>query len=351
MTNSQSASALEAKPPAIVSQFGPWFLIVSLLAASLLVPRDWDSIVMALRVAACVAFGLVILRALPTRPRRWAISAILLFHFGGIATAVASVPPPSGPAPWITTQLWARVYRPYFQFLYMYNAYHFYSPDPGPSSIFWVCIDYSDGSQQWLHIPDRKEHMKDPLAVAYYRRLSITEFAIQPSGNNTVTGQNLDLRRLAGTVIGIPSPERIVEWLPGVPQYRPPNEHSRRLLSSYAAFIARSHPHPDGKSPVVGVKIYRVTHAIVPPDQFAAGREATDEQLYFPYFLGDFRADGSLKDPADPLLYWLMPIVKMPKAATPVRPSGPAGSVPGEPGDEMLNCVEIHSRAQRRVRP
>src|SRR5262249_51727018 len=30
------------------------------------------------------------------------------------------------PSPWLSTQIWTRIYRPYLEFLYLNNAYHFY---------------------------------------------------------------------------------------------------------------------------------------------------------------------------------------------------------------------------------
>src|SRR5262249_54921240 len=58
-------------------------------------------------------------------------SCAVLFHFLGIMTA-ATAP---APQPWIGEQLWARVYNPYLQFIYMRNAYQFYSPNPRPASV------------------------------------------------------------------------------------------------------------------------------------------------------------------------------------------------------------------------
>src|SRR5262249_35270761 len=156
----------------------------------------------------------------------------------GIVTAITSVPPPFGPAPWIASQLWNRVYRPYFQFMYMYNAYHFYSPDPGPATVLWACINYSNDSYCWYVLPTRHDDMKDPLGLTYYRRLSLCESANQLSPASYVSPAALESRRLGGMVRGIPDPDRIAEFLPNVAQYRVPNEYTRRILQSYAHHIA-----------------------------------------------------------------------------------------------------------------
>ncbi len=318
-------------------------------------PGNWDTLQMALRVAATVAGVSALLVLMPRRVQRFAVSLAILFHFGGIATAITSVPPPFGPAPWLPTQLWTRIYRPYFQFMYMYNAYHFYSPDPGPASILWVCIDYSDGTQAWHSLPNRQQHMKDPLALAYYRRLSINESVNQLIQTNHVSPSAVEIRRLAGLLMDLPTPDRIAELVPNIAQYRAPTDYARRLLRSYARFLAQDNRHPDASVAVTGVKIYRVSHMMVQPDQLLAGKKPTDPELFLPYFQGDFDVDGNLKNPSDPMLYWLLPNITIRHVSEPVRPAGQGdGTAPegGMPRYETINCVEIHARAQPgRIRP
>src|SRR5438045_224861 len=85
---------------------------------------------------------LAVLVLLPRPARRVVLSLLLLVHFAGILTAVTAVDPQGGSAPWVSRQLFARVYRPYLGFMYLSNAYHFYSPNPGPPTLLWFRIQY-----------------------------------------------------------------------------------------------------------------------------------------------------------------------------------------------------------------
>jgi hypothetical protein len=108
--------------------------------------RAWDSgkLFFGMLVLFCLASSILVL--LPTLLRRLALSLLVIFHFAGMVVAVTSVDPPNGTGPWLAKQLWTRVYRPYLSLLYMTNAYHFYSPDPGPPSMVWFAMRYSDGT-------------------------------------------------------------------------------------------------------------------------------------------------------------------------------------------------------------
>ena len=64
----------------------------------------------------------------------------------------------------------------------------------------------------WLKIPARDRHMKDPLGLAYYRRLSLTEMTVytqQPGDPATAVEQHeaSNLRKRA--LIGADGTERI----------------------------------------------------------------------------------------------------------------------------------------------
>jgi hypothetical protein len=270
---------------------------------------DWDTGRLVLAVFTAIAAAAAVLVILPRAVSRAVVSLLIVLHFVGILTAVTSVPPPGGSAPWLTNQLWTRFYRPYLQFMVLNNAYHFYSPEPGPACLLWFHLTYADGSDRWVQVPNRAE-TRDPLALDYYRRLPITESVNQLAAVPAVPFETARRRVLAGAFDGIPSPDEIALHLPGVPQYRVPIDNAVRLLQSYARFAARAHSHADPGVAVTGVKVYRVVHGIIPPGDFARGREPTDPTLYLPYFQGEFDGDGTLKDPTDPYLYWLIPILR-----------------------------------------
>jgi hypothetical protein len=311
--------------------------------ASWAVEAEWDTLRLLLSLAAAVAAVGAFLMLLPRAVCRLVVSVLIVIHFVGILTAVTSVPPPGAPAPWLTTQLWTRFYRPYLQFVYLNNAYHFYAPEPGAATLLWFHIEYADGSSRWLKVPDRKRDFKDPLLLEYYRRLPIAQNINQVASLPLVPPDVARRRAMAGAWFGLPSPDEIALYLPGVPQYRPPAGNSRSLLESYAKFVANCQPPPAGSGRIRGIKVYRVVHAIVQPWRFAQGMDPCDRTLYLPYFEGEFDSDGRLINPEDPALYWLIPILDVDKKeqanaadATPSRAQGAAAR-------HLLDYLHVHA--------
>ena len=298
------------------------------------IPAHWDSARLlsgVLAVAAALGAGMA---ALPPTPRYSLLSFAVLFHFGGILTATTW----PDPTPWLTNQVAYRVYIPYLTFMYLRNAYHFYSPEPGPASHLFVLLKYELDEidpetrakkvvHEWITLPRRDQHMKDPLGQSYYRRLSITEMASQ-SIPGLVTGENFEnldarMRRTQASVTGTggtpePIPIRADVDPPSL-QYRIPQAHiTRYLLPSYTKHLAVSNSAPGRK--VIGVKIYRVEHRITPTQAFKDGFSPFHPTTYRPYFCGDFDANGKLLDPQDPMLYWLVPIAPRTQGADPNDP-------------------------------
>jgi hypothetical protein len=310
---------------------------------------EWDTVHLVLRIATVVAAVAAVLVLLPRAIARVAVSALIVVHFGGILIAVTSVPPPGGPPPWLVSQLWTRFYRPYLQFAYLNNAYHFYSPEPGPACLLWFHLEYTDGSSRWVKIPNREEHAKDPLALEYYRRLSITESTNQLNALPAVAPELIQRRLVTGHLDGIPSPDEIALHYPGLPQYRVPVDHSRHLLQGYARFVARTYRHENAAVEVEGVKVYRVVHAMPQARDVAGGMGPLDPELFLPYYQGEFDQDGNLKDPNDPYLYWLIPILKVEQTPPPAgaRPGLPAGPARPGAGAKVRDFVEIHARLRK----
>src|SRR5262249_14128695 len=137
-------------------------------AAAVIPEREWDSarlLLIPLGIVTLAGSGLVLL---PLIARKLVVSLLILLHFGNILVSVTSVRPRNGRAPWLSVQLWSYFYRPYASFMYLNNAYHFYSPEPGPPTLLWFFVRYSDDSGRWIKLPSRKD---SPVPMHYQRQL------------------------------------------------------------------------------------------------------------------------------------------------------------------------------------
>jgi hypothetical protein len=289
------------------------FAAVTGFLAAPAAPVSYDSLQIVGRIGGMLALLGMAAAAMPPAGRKVLLSLVVIFHFGGIVTAITSPPP----QPWITGQLWSRVYRPYLQFMYLNNAYHFYSPEPGPASLLWFCLEYSDEKDptkrryQWFETPRRPAEITDPLAISYYRRLSLTEQINQFQAPGTPTPPEVERRRVS-VVTEIPfHPD-----MPPQQQYRPLAESTRNIqVPSYVRHVALAHPPRPGEK-LESVRVYRTEHTILVPFQlYTLQFSPYDPRSYRPYFLGEFSPEGRLKHPDDPLLYWLVPVLQFPTSA------------------------------------
>lgn len=299
--------------------------------------KPGDSARLILGVLSTCAGVAAILLLLPRAIRRGVVSVLILVHFGGILTAVASVPP----QPWLSSFLWSYFYRPYLEFMYLNNAYHFYSPDPGPPTLLWAYLNYDDGTARWVKLPNREDF---PLKLCYQRRLSLTESINQlslPQMIPWVRAQEIQRARImAGNVSGIAFHNELDVSM----QYRPPVQFSRIMLKTYARHLARSTPHEtDPGRQVTSVKLYRVVHRIFMPLDIQEKRDPLEPSSYLPYYQGEFDPDGNLKNPEDPFLYWLIPIVKVPKGSIAGMPMPPPAQRPAEEDLELRDYLKIHA--------
>jgi hypothetical protein len=295
----------------------------------------WDSMRLATYFLSGVAALASVLMLLPRVLRRLAVSLILLFHFGGILVAVTSV----NPQPWLSGYLWAKVYRPYLQFMYLNNAYHFYSPNPGPATLMWFRVQYADGTARWVKVPNREDF---PLPVNYQRRLAMTESINQLVPPQPKVPDHIVWARLkAAHETGVRVHPDMAETM----QYREPVLFSKRMMEAYVRYVARHYPHlTDPSQPVVAVKAYRVIHSIPGPRDVVLRRgQLDDEILYLPYYCGEFKPDGTLINPADPMLYWLAPILRMPKNGVALKPQNSPDFRYNPDEWELENYLEVHA--------
>lgn len=305
-------------------------------------PAHWDSFRLLFGVLAAVGAGRTLLAVAPPAWRVRVISAVLLFHFFGIFCATTA----PNPTPWLVDQLYRRVYEPYLHFVYLRNAYHFYSPEPGPASLLCCLLKTevgeevgADGVRQkkyetrWVVLPKRPDDVRDPLGVTYFRRLSLTDnisrSAYEGSAVTFEKSEVLERRQHAATAGDPPIPLHPNE--PNLAQYNLADPIvARYILPSYAQHLLMQHLKTDEERKKTTVKLYRMTHLTLNVYSYAGvgppGMQPVDPYhptTYRPYFLGEFGFVGDKADPAKPphvelldpqapLLYWLVPIVPRP---------------------------------------
>jgi hypothetical protein len=335
--------------------------------------QEWDSGRLFFTAATLLALVSAVVVLLPSVARRVVISLLLIFHFGGMVSAITSIDPPGAAGPWLAKQMWMRVYRPYLEFLYMTNAYHFYSPNPGEPSLLWFAVQYTDNTYAWVKLPDREN---SPVGMHYQRMLALPEHVFTPQPRLPFkqeerllvlqqTGQLptqdswelIEENRRSGSLLPYRPPIPMVLDMDASLQYREPADTSKRLMASVAAHVFH-HPPEEGKrkgKEVRSVKFYRVTQSIVSPRDLIDGRSPLDKRNYRAYFMGEFDGDGNLKDPKDPFLYWYLPIIEVDHnypagymMALPNRPDRQIPVVrvfsPAPTSDSMwLDCVELHA--------
>ncbi|MFV0443500.1 MAG: hypothetical protein ACK5Q5_08010 [Planctomycetaceae bacterium] len=116
------------------------------------------------------------------------VSLWICYHVAGIVIAPATVPPSSD----IVRNSW-RLFGPYLQFLYLNHGFHFFAPDPGPSTIVRYSASLPNGRTVLGQIPD-KETMVPRLL--YHRHFMLTEF-LAASDEMAPEVRSLHIRALA----------------------------------------------------------------------------------------------------------------------------------------------------------
>ncbi len=320
-----------------------WMILKPIRSWYAAVPNSWDSFQLLGGVIGAVAFAAAGFTRMPMRILLPAIFALMTFYFSGILASILSPPP----TPFLVDEYWRRVTRFHSQFLYINNAYHFYSPEPGPPSELWVCLKYApdpaaaeDGATgvapkdtDWVVIPRRNRDTMDPMRLSFYRRIALAEQVAQmQQGYNTTFPEELqkaNVRRLSDL-------RRIPKGnVPDAQQYiQPTDAVIRQTLPSFANHFAKRYGRPGRE--VASVKIYRVMHEVLSVERFrtmplppaapprpsplAWGAEAPAKPpgtyqpspyhptLYFAYYQGEYDLHGNLLDATDPELYWLVPV-------------------------------------------
>ena len=296
--------------------------------------RNWDTIKnLGFVLGGVPVFGAFLI-LMPLLFRKVILICLVCFHFVGILSAVTSVDPPGTHAPWVSTFLWVKIYRPYLHFLYMNNAYHFYSPEPGPATLVWYRIDYSDGKSRWIRIPHRGD---SPLPLLYQRTLSVGEAVNMANGYTPVHFYSELLpKRTASGLENSPQIPPLPSDIQSGLAYREPQPHVKSILSSYARHVAKNYAHPEDnpKATITKIRIYRITHSILAAPDLARGVSPLDPSTFIPYFYGDYDANGKMLDDKDGFLWFAFPIYN----AAELRRRNPDGLLPS-----CLDYFVLHS--------
>ncbi len=298
-------------------------------------PEFLDSMRLFLGVLTLAALLGAALVVVPLNVRRGVLSLLICVHFVGILATTLVVPP----APLVITQLWNRIYRPYLEFVYLTNAYHFYAPEPGPASYLWFRVIFEDDkgnvAGDWFKVPnlDDKYRSRHATGLSYQRHLALTEHTVATTSTpafydfqqNAITPApffNSRLRHIPQLApkqnpLGVQDTkvDVAIPWHPDMlpaAQYKPPTDWVKKLLTSYSRHVL-SVATLDGYT-TRSVKVYRVVHlGPVGPSMVAYLNdvaEPTDPDTYYAIYYGEYDLSGQVIDGYDPFLYWVLPTIK-----------------------------------------
>lgn len=266
-------------------------------------PGQMQSLGFVCRAGMICAYVGGFLLVIPEVARRVFLVGSLTFHFCGILSAVLSVPPPNGNAPWLVSQAWTHVYRPYLLFIYQNNAYHFYSPEPGPPSFLWLQITYTDGGKRWFRLPDTEN---SPTPMHFQRMLSIGESASSAVQREAGAFRSEAVIQKMAQLLGLEKlPRGTIEPI----TWREPMPNAKHLMCSYVRSLMSRFPHPEGnpEANILEGHLWRVVHSIIQPGEIAIdGRDGSERRYFVTIYQGEYNEKGSLQDPNDPLLYWML---------------------------------------------
>lgn len=110
---------------------------------------------------------------LPTRRPWWKrvgfvlVNVWLVYHLFAIIAAPASVAPSSR----LQQQCW-RCAGPYLQTLYLNHGWHYFSPEPGRSTLLAYTLEFPDGTEKSGRLPNRDIQPR----LLYHRYFMLSEF-------------------------------------------------------------------------------------------------------------------------------------------------------------------------------
>lgn len=124
------------------------------------------------------------------------VNVWLVYHLFAIIAAPASVAPSSR----LQQESW-RLAGPYLQSLYLNHGWHYFSPEPGRSTLLAYTLEFPDGTQQSGRLPNRQIQPR----LLYHRYFMLTEFL----GNSDPEGQPIWHRAFARALCREHGAERV----------------------------------------------------------------------------------------------------------------------------------------------
>jgi hypothetical protein len=278
---------------------------------------SWNSIRLMLGVATVVAVVAAFLVAIPRVWRRVVVSVAVVVHFCGILTAVTAAPP----APWLANVAWTYFYRPYLQFMYLNNAYHFYAPNPGNSYEIRFRVEYTTEADPgfvhwtWRTVPklDADGWPEYSLALQYQRRIALASLLAQSTRAGGPTAEEV-YRREEANMERYQDQRPIIPRNPvdtQIPQYAAPSPSALRIMASFVRHVAYEFRQSKPEAHIKEIKVYRVEHKILSAGEVQIRKKWDEPNTYFPYFWGTYDPEGVLKSEQDPYLYWQLPIMEI----------------------------------------
>lgn len=162
------------------------------------------------------------------------VNCWLIFHLFAILVCPASVEPSSPLA-----QSCFTLVAPYLHAIYLDHGFHFFAPDPGPSTLISYTLEFADGTTKSGRMPDRSTFPR----LLYHRYFMLTEYL----GNGPEESQPFVERALA-----------------------------RNLCRDTGA---------------VRVSLTRVVHDLPTQEQMRAGRSLNDPSLFTETALGTYTTE------------------------------------------------------------
>lgn len=215
------------------------------------------------------------------KPPRWlkiGITLLLLYHMVAITINVLSGGARSHALQRIDYSL---KIRPYLDFLWLTNAYRFFSPDPGASNVVWFRIAFKDKTAQCVQLPEKRDfNWRMPLQ----RQVSLAMLLLMNTENVMREDEATAARMMSDNR---PSFKR---------QFSP---YGEAILQSFIRHVSRDARYSKSASgaEIESIDVFSCDYGIREPGHVRMNWDMYDPRLLTAYFVGRFLPDGKWKEP------------------------------------------------------